>query len=134
MPIDVNYKYFTGIKYYLKYYFCILTSDLFYAIIYVGNPTKEDIMATLIKEYDAKIDSKKRLSLRDASFDYYHVSSYDDGTLMLSPMLLVSPESNTKKISSEQIKNIVNKLRENAKNNGTSTMTLDDINKVIYGK
>lgn len=91
-------------------------------------------MATLIKEYDAKIDSKKRLSLRDTVFDYYHVSSYDDGTLKLSPMLLISPKSNSKKITTKQIINISNKLRENAKKNGTSTMTLDDINKVIYGK
>lgn len=92
------------------------------------------IMATLLKEYDAKVDSKKRLSLRDAAFDYYHVSSYDDGTLKLSPMLLVSPESNSKKISQREIIDIVGKLRANAKMNGTSTMTLDDINKVIYGK
>ena len=89
-------------------------------------------MATLVNEYDAKIDSKKRLTLRDICFDYYHVSSYDDGTLKLSPMLLISPESKSNKITSSQITNIVNKLRSNAKRNGTANMTLDEINSVIY--
>lgn len=44
-----------------------------------------------IKEYDAKIDSKKRLTLRETSFEYYHVEHFADGTILLAPRQLVSP-------------------------------------------
>ena len=41
----------------------------------VGNPTiphlHGDIMKTIIQQYDAKVDSKKRITIRNASFDYY---------------------------------------------------------------
>ena len=42
-------------------------------------------MATVLKEYDAKLDSKKRLTLRSNPFDYYHVMEMDDGVIILQP-------------------------------------------------
>jgi len=42
-------------------------------------------------EYDARIDMKKRLTLRGAAFDYYHVQEYADGRIMLAPRELVPP-------------------------------------------
>ena len=48
-------------------------------------------MAEAIGSYDAKIDSKKRITLRNASFDYYHVEEYDDGRIVLEPRELVVP-------------------------------------------
>ena len=44
-----------------------------------------------VSEYDAKIDSKKRLTLRRASFDYYHVAEYADGKIILEPRELTAP-------------------------------------------
>ena len=40
----------------------------------MGNPTKEDDMALV--EYDSKIDSKKRITLRNALFNFYLHFSY----------------------------------------------------------
>jgi hypothetical protein len=50
-----------------------------------------------LKEYDAKIDVKKRLTLRGARYGHYHVSEYKDGRIMLEPRELVSPFSISKR-------------------------------------
>ncbi len=50
-------------------------------------------MENILKEYDAKIDNKKRLSIRSNSFEYYHVKEYDDGCILLEPRVLVEPFS-----------------------------------------
>jgi len=43
------------------------------------------------KEYDARMDTKKRVTLRGARFGHYHVQEYDDGRIVLEPRELVSP-------------------------------------------
>ena len=48
-------------------------------------------MPTAVKTYDAKIDSKKRITLRNAKYEYYHVEEFDDGRIVLEPRELVSP-------------------------------------------
>ena len=68
-------------------------------------------MSVALKEYDAKIDSKKRISIRNAQFDYYHVDELDDGTIVLSPRVLVDPfdiSKNTLGMMDESIKNLKN--------------------------
>ncbi len=44
-----------------------------------------------LKEYDAKIDIKKRLTLRGARYRHYHVSEYKDGRIVLEPRELAKP-------------------------------------------
>ena len=44
-----------------------------------------------IKTYDAKIDSKRRLTLRETPYEYYHVEHYSDGRIMLHPRELSEP-------------------------------------------
>lgn len=48
-------------------------------------------MNTIIKEYDAKIDSKKRFALRETPYEYYHVEHFSDGSIVLQPRELVEP-------------------------------------------
>ena len=48
-------------------------------------------METTVREYDAKLDSKKRLTLREANFEYYHVSVLPDQRIVLEPRVLTSP-------------------------------------------
>ena len=48
-------------------------------------------MDKTIREYDAKVDSKKRLTLRESPFEYYHVEHYTDGRIMLQPRHLLEP-------------------------------------------
>jgi hypothetical protein len=44
-----------------------------------------------VNEYDAKIDVKKRLTLRGARYGHYHVREYKDGRIVLEPRELVKP-------------------------------------------
>ena len=48
-------------------------------------------MQTTLREYDAKLDAKRRLTLRNANFDYYHVQEMDNGTIVLEPRELTIP-------------------------------------------
>ena len=43
-------------------------------------------------EYDAKIDSKKRITIRSAETKHYHVKEYDNGVIILEPRYLVTKE------------------------------------------
>lgn len=47
-------------------------------------------MATL-KEYDARIDTKKRVTIRGARYTNYHVQEFADGRIVLEPRELVAP-------------------------------------------
>lgn len=44
-----------------------------------------------VREYDARLDAKKRLTLRGVLFDYYHVAEMNDGTIVLEPRELSAP-------------------------------------------
>lgn len=48
-------------------------------------------MSVPVKEYEARIDVKKRVTLRGARYDNYHVQEYSDGRIVLEPRVLVSP-------------------------------------------
>jgi hypothetical protein len=56
----------------------------------VGYPTKEKAMA-ILKEYDARIDTTKCVTLRGARYANYHVMEYADGRIVLEPRELVAP-------------------------------------------
>ena len=61
-------------------------------IHFVGYPTLGDDMPALaIRSYDAKIDSKKRITLRNASYEYFHVEELADGRILLEPRELTKP-------------------------------------------
>jgi len=44
-----------------------------------------------VKEYDARIDVKKRVTIRGAHFDHYHVTEFADGRIVLEPRELAIP-------------------------------------------
>ncbi|MHB1195151.1 MAG: hypothetical protein ACYC6F_19180 [Longimicrobiales bacterium] len=48
-----------------------------------------------VREYDAKLDARRRLTIRDAGYEHYHVREFDDGTVVLQPRVLVSPNALT---------------------------------------
>ena len=48
-------------------------------------------MSSPVLQYDAKTDAKKRITLRNALFEYYHAIQYDDGKILLEPRELVAP-------------------------------------------
>ena len=48
-------------------------------------------MQTTVREYDAKLDAKKRVTLRSVIFEYYHVTEYNDGRIVMEPRELTAP-------------------------------------------
>ena len=48
---------------------------------------------TVVKDYTVHIDSKKRVTLRGALYQYYNVKEYDNGCIMLEPRELTVPKS-----------------------------------------
>ena len=46
-----------------------------------------------LKDYTVHIDSKKRVTLRGALYQYYQVREYDNGCIMLEPRELVVPDT-----------------------------------------
>lgn len=44
-----------------------------------------------MKDYIVHIDSKKRVTIRGAAYQYYNVKEYDNGCIMLEPRELVAP-------------------------------------------
>lgn len=66
-------------------------------------------MSTAIREYDAKVDSKKRLTLRESPYEYYHVEHYTDGSILLQPRQLVEPlrvSENTLEMMDKSMENV----------------------------
>lgn len=55
-----------------------------------------------LKDYTVHIDSKKRVTLRGALYQYYNVKEYANGCIMLEPRELVIPET----ISSKTLKDM----------------------------
>ena len=48
-------------------------------------------MGTFVREYDAKLDSRKRITLRRAQYPFFHVREYEDGRILLEPRELTEP-------------------------------------------
>ena len=68
-------------------------------------------MESVIREYDAKLDSKKRLTLREAGYEYYHVSVLPDQRIVLEPRVLATPfevSANTLKMMDSSVENLRN--------------------------
>ena len=47
----------------------------------------------VVKDYDVHIDSKKRVTLRGAKYQYYNVREYENGCIMLEHRELATPET-----------------------------------------
>lgn len=52
---------------------------------------------TVVREYDAHLDAKGRITLREAAAEYYAVKVFDNGRVMLEPRVLVPPEAISKR-------------------------------------
>lgn len=60
------------------------------------------------KNYDVHIDSKKRITLRGAKYEYYNVREFENGCIMLEPRELIVPEglsARTLEVMDQSIKN-----------------------------
>ena len=62
-------------------------------------------------QYIAKLDSKKRITIRNPKYEYYHVVEQDNGVVVLEPRELVDPFTISKK-SLEQMEEDVKNLKK----------------------
>lgn len=68
-------------------------------------------MELAINSYNSKVDSKKRITIRNASYEYYNVQEFEDGKIVLEPRVLVSPDEiseNTLKMMDSSMSNLKN--------------------------
>ena len=66
-------------------------------------------METAVREYDAKLDSKNRITIREANNEYYHVSVLPDQRIILEPRVLTAPFSvsaNTLNMMDQSVENL----------------------------
>ena len=61
-----------------------------------------------IKDYTVHIDSKKRITLRGALYQYYNVKEYKNGCIILEPRELSVPVSISARTLKDMDKAIVN--------------------------
>ena len=84
-------------------------------------------MARAIKEYDARLDSKKRLTLRGAKTLYYRVREKQDGTIELSPRVLIHPDA----ISGKTLEMIDQSVDHLKKGKASRPVDLEELNKLL---
>ena len=72
-------------------------------------------MENYLREYDAKLDAKKRITLRGVSFEYYHVQELADGSILLQPRVLSEPTR-----ISRQTLNMMDRSVESLRTGGAS--------------
>ncbi len=68
-------------------------------------------MSAVVKQYDTKVDSKNRFTIRGSKFDYYHVTEFNDGHIELVPRVLVDPaviSRNTLNMMDQSVENLKN--------------------------
>lgn len=64
---------------------------------------------TAVKEYDTRLDTKNRVTIRNARYQNYHIVMYDNGSILLEPRVLVPPfelSKNTLAMMDSAVKNL----------------------------
>jgi len=79
-------------------------------------------METIINSYDSKVDSKRRITLRNSKYNYYSVKEYKNGRIVLEPRILISPFE----ISENTLKTIEKSVSNVKKGKISKALNLDD--------
>lgn len=75
-----------------------------------------------LKDYTVHIDSKKRVTLRGAQYQYYRVKEFQNGCIMLEPRELAVPES----ISEKTLKAMDSAIQNYKSDNISAPIDLSD--------
>ncbi len=75
------------------------------------------------KEYTVHIDSKKRVTLRGALYQYYNVKEYENGCILLEPRELTVPDS----VSSKTVKDMDKAINNFKKGKVSEMVDLSDV-------
>ena len=79
-------------------------------------------MTELLREYDAKVDNKKRVTIRETTYEYFHIKQYKDGSILLEPRVLVEPN----KISKNTLKMMDTSIRNYKKGKTSKAINLEE--------
>lgn len=84
-------------------------------------------MSEPLKEYDARLDSKKRITIRGAKTNFYHVTEKSDGTVELSPRVLAHPDE----ISSKTLSTLEKSVDNLKKGKASDAIDLKELKELI---
>ena len=59
-----------------------------------------------VREYDARVDTKKRVTLRGTQYRHYRVREYADGRIEMRPQELVEVSARTVEMMDRAIENL----------------------------
>ena len=76
-----------------------------------------------VKDYTVHIDSKKRVTLRGALYQYYNVKEYENGCILLEPRELSVPDS----VSSKTLKDMDKAINNFKKGKVSDAVDLSDV-------
>ena len=65
-------------------------------------------MEAILKTYDARLDSKKRITIRNPKYEFYHVVEQENGVVVLEPRKLIDPLTISKKTLEDMDKSMKN--------------------------
>jgi len=90
----------------------------------VGIPTvQRKIMKTkIVKQYTTSLDTKKRITIREAAFSLYNVKVYNDGKVVLNPRVLIDPNT----VSKRTFKMIESSMKNLKEGKVSSPIKLDE--------
>jgi len=76
---------------------------------------------TIVREYEAHLDTKNRITIRGAESEYYAVKTFLDGRVLLEPRILVPPDA----VSPRMLKMLDRSAATHAKGKASSPIDLD---------
>lgn len=79
------------------------------------------------RQYQAKLDSKKRITIRSPRTEYYSVTEVSDGTIILSPRVLVHPDE----ISVRTLKEMDTAIANFKKGQISKPVDLNELDKLL---
>ena len=78
------------------------------AVLYKREILWEVSMVKVVKSYEVKVDSKKRITLRNTDYEYFYVKEFQDWRILLEPRELAASaqlSKNTLEMMDEAIEN-----------------------------
>ena len=77
---------------------------------------------TVVEDYVVAADAKRRISLRNPKTKYFHVKALSNGSFLLEPRILVSPEA----ISARSLKMLDKSVARLKKGQASAPIDLSD--------
>ncbi len=84
----------------------------------------------VVRNYDVHIDSKKRVTLRGATYHYYNVREYENGCIILEPRELVAPVA----IGGMTEDQVCEEVLKGLKSAESGVYTVDEVDGILHSR